>query len=242
MSNSYLTSASCQRDLTYASRLAIPLLPILLEANLDPNSWLGLIVSRWKCLDYSAKDEFSTLQPQVATKAIIKQIHGLASKNESNQVSRIKVKYDFESSSEDELSVKKDEVFELVKIEGDWLRVKSREDGKTGLIPSNYTLNFDGEDDFSESDFHFHELSSTEAEEYLEWAPEGSFLVCDAPKNEFPLQVWKELTHDRSHFSIQLVFFSIIYSSKPLKLFGKDAKRAVSCFASESKTSRINSC
>ena len=193
-------------------------------------------------LDYSAKDELSTVRPQVATKSIVKQINVLAQKSEKSQVSRVKVKYDFDGSREEELSVKKDEVFELESVEGDWLRVKSGEDGKTGLIPSNYTVNFDGEDEFVESDFHFHDLSPLEAEEYLEWAPEGSFLVCDAPKSQFPLQVWKGLG-----FSVQLhvytyVFvFSIICSSKPQKLFGKDPKRAASCSALELKTLRISS-
>ena len=41
LSSAYLNSASCEKELSYADKLNVPILPILLENDFDPNSWLG---------------------------------------------------------------------------------------------------------------------------------------------------------------------------------------------------------
>ena len=53
ISKSYGDSASCEKELVYADRLRIPMLPILIQSGYDPNSWVGLIITRWKYLDFT---------------------------------------------------------------------------------------------------------------------------------------------------------------------------------------------
>ena len=183
LSSAYLQSANCEKELSYADKLQIPMIPILLEPSFDANSWLGLIVSRWKYLDFTTVDS-----DRVPIDTIVRHINLLKQNGaKPDKKNMVKILYDFDATKPNELSVKAAEEYELVGDKTDWIWIKSGT--KEGLVPSNYVAYKDEGTKFVMSQYHFIDLTPEKADEYISWAPEGSFLICNATPLDFPIQV-----------------------------------------------------
>ena len=78
------------------------MIPILIESNFNANSWLGLVVTRWKYLTFSHSEDFM--------EDLQKHIKMLTHQEEKSYESKVvKVLYDFEASKPSEISVQANE-------------------------------------------------------------------------------------------------------------------------------------
>uniref|UniRef100_A0A8C1JII8 non-specific protein-tyrosine kinase n=1 Tax=Cyprinus carpio TaxID=7962 RepID=A0A8C1JII8_CYPCA len=85
--------------------------------------------------------------------------------------------YDYEARSEDDLSFRKGEKFQILNsTEGDWWEARSLTTGGTGYIPSNYVAPVDS---IQAEDWYFGKLGRKDAERQLlsNGNPRGTFLI-----------------------------------------------------------------
>uniref|UniRef100_A0A9J7ZVB7 non-specific protein-tyrosine kinase n=2 Tax=Cyprinus carpio TaxID=7962 RepID=A0A9J7ZVB7_CYPCA len=110
--------------------------------------------------------------------------------------------YDYEARSEDDLSFRKGEKFQILNsTEGDWWEARSLTTGGTGYIPSNYVAPVDS---IQAEDWYFGKLGRKDAERQLlsNGNPRESFLE--------EAQIMKKLRHDK------LVQLYAVVSEEPI--------------------------
>jgi len=72
--------------------------------------------------------------------------------------------------------------------QADWILIKGTNQN-TGKVPSNYVAYKNDEIKFVLNQFLFSDLDQEKAAEYISWAPDGAFLICNANPSNFPIQV-----------------------------------------------------
>ena len=179
ISKSYGDSASCEKELVYADRLRIPMLPILIQSGYDPNSWVGLIITRWKYLDFTNRVRLKTIQSSLN--------HLVKKKNpRPPEEIQLQVRCDFIGLTENnELSVSKGEMVILKHAEQNWFLVQNR-GGECGRIPKEYARDVTTNSKWSDDDFYFEDNAINELYECMEHASSGTFLVAKVSNSEYP--------------------------------------------------------
>ena len=179
ISKSYGDSASCEKELVYADRLRIPMLPILIQSGYDPNSWVGLIITRWKYLDFTNRVRLKTIQSSLN--------HLVKKKNpRPPEEIQLQVRCDFIGLAENnELSVSKGEMVILKHAEQNWFLVLNR-GGECGRIPKEYARDVTTNSKWSDDDFYFEDYAINELYECMENASSGTFLVSKVSNSEYP--------------------------------------------------------
>uniref|UniRef100_A0A9J8C6E7 non-specific protein-tyrosine kinase n=1 Tax=Cyprinus carpio carpio TaxID=630221 RepID=A0A9J8C6E7_CYPCA len=110
--------------------------------------------------------------------------------------------YDYEARTEDDLSFRKGEKFQIINsTEGDWWDARSLTTGGTGYIPSNYVAPVDS---IQAEDWYFGKLGRKDAERQL--------LSTGNPRESFleEAQIMKKLRHDK------LVQLYAVVSEEPI--------------------------
>ncbi|XP_051510763.1 tyrosine-protein kinase Fyn-like isoform X3 [Myxocyprinus asiaticus] len=116
--------------------------------------------------------------------------------------------YDYEARSEDDLSFRKGERFQIINSsEGDWWDVRSLTTGGTGYIPSNYVAPMDS---IQAEDWYFGKLGRKDAERQLlsTGNPRGTYLIreSETTKGAFSLSIrdWDDVKGDHvKHYKIR---------------------------------------
>ncbi|KAG9336151.1 hypothetical protein JZ751_002498, partial [Albula glossodonta] len=116
--------------------------------------------------------------------------------------------YDYEARTEDDLSFRKGEKFQILNnIEGDWWEARSLTTGGTGYIPSNYVAPVDS---IQAEDWYFGKLGRKDAERQLlsTGNPRGTFLIreSETTKGAFSLSIrdWDDIKGDHvKHYKIR---------------------------------------
>uniref|UniRef100_A0A672Q3M3 Tyrosine-protein kinase n=1 Tax=Sinocyclocheilus grahami TaxID=75366 RepID=A0A672Q3M3_SINGR len=116
--------------------------------------------------------------------------------------------YDYEARSEDDLSFRKGEKFQILNsTEGDWWEARSLTTGGTGYIPSNYVAPVDS---IQAEDWYFGKLGRKDAERQLlsNGNPRGTFLIreSETTKGAYSLSIqdWDETKGDHvKHYKIR---------------------------------------
>uniref|UniRef100_A0A671UVB7 non-specific protein-tyrosine kinase n=1 Tax=Sparus aurata TaxID=8175 RepID=A0A671UVB7_SPAAU len=112
--------------------------------------------------------------------------------------------YDYEARTEDDLSFKKGERFQIINsTEGDWWDARSLTTGGSGYIPSNYVAPVDS---IQAEDWYFGKLGRKDAERQLlsTGNPRGTYLIREKA------QIMKKLRHDK------LVQLYAVVSEEPI--------------------------
>ncbi|XP_059355122.1 tyrosine-protein kinase fynb isoform X3 [Carassius carassius] len=116
--------------------------------------------------------------------------------------------YDYEARSEDDLSFRKGEKFQIINsTEGDWWDARSLTTGGTGYIPSNYVAPVDS---IQAEDWYFGKLGRKDAERQLlsTGNPRGTYLIreSETTKGAFSLSIrdWDDVKGDHvKHYKIR---------------------------------------
>ncbi|XP_061609824.1 tyrosine-protein kinase Fyn isoform X1 [Phyllopteryx taeniolatus] len=116
--------------------------------------------------------------------------------------------YDYEARTEDDLSFRKGERFQIINsTEGDWWDARSLTTGGSGYIPSNYVAPVDS---IQAEDWYFGKLGRKEAERQLlsTGNPRGTFLIreSETTKGAFSLSIrdWDDAKGDHvKHYKIR---------------------------------------
>ncbi|XP_018599219.1 tyrosine-protein kinase fynb isoform X1 [Scleropages formosus] len=116
--------------------------------------------------------------------------------------------YDYEARTEDDLSFRKGERFQILNsTEGDWWEAHSLTTGGTGYIPSNYVAPVDS---IQAEDWYFGKLGRKDAERQLlsNGNPRGTFLIreSETTKGAFSLSIrdWDEVKGEHvKHYKIR---------------------------------------
>ncbi|XP_019740578.1 tyrosine-protein kinase Fyn isoform X1 [Hippocampus comes] len=116
--------------------------------------------------------------------------------------------YDYEARSEDDLSFRKGERFQIINsTEGDWWDARSLTTGGSGYIPSNYVAPVDS---IQAEDWYFGKLGRKEAERQLlsTGNPRGTYLIreSETTKGAFSLSIrdWDDVKGDHvKHYKIR---------------------------------------
>ncbi|XP_061750104.1 tyrosine-protein kinase Fyn-like isoform X2 [Nerophis ophidion] len=116
--------------------------------------------------------------------------------------------YDYEARTEDDLSFRKGERFQIINsTEEDWWDARSLTTGDSGYVPSNYVAPVDS---IQAEDWYFGKLSRKEAERQLlsTGNPRGSYLIreSETTKGAFSLSIrdWDEVKGDHvKHYKIR---------------------------------------
>uniref|UniRef100_A0A667XBN1 Tyrosine-protein kinase n=1 Tax=Myripristis murdjan TaxID=586833 RepID=A0A667XBN1_9TELE len=116
--------------------------------------------------------------------------------------------YDYEARTEDDLSFRKGEKFQILNsTEGDWWEARSLTTGGTGYIPSNYVAPVDS---IQAEDWYFGKLGRKDAERQLlsNGNPRGTFLIreSETTKGAFSLSIqdWDDVKGDHvKHYKIR---------------------------------------
>ncbi|XP_056336742.1 tyrosine-protein kinase fynb isoform X2 [Danio aesculapii] len=116
--------------------------------------------------------------------------------------------YDYEARTEDDLSFRKGEKFQIINsTEGDWWDARSLTTGGTGYIPSNYVAPVDS---IQAEDWYFGKLGRKDAERQLlsTGNPRGTFLIreSETTKGAFSLSIrdWDDVKGDHvKHYKIR---------------------------------------
>ena len=179
ISKSYGDSASCEKELVYADRLRIPMLPILIQSGYDPNSWVGLIITRWKYLDFTNRVRLKLIPSS------LKQLARKKSPKPPEEI-RLQVRCDFIGLAENnELSVSKGEMVILKHAEQNWYLVQNR-GGTSGRIPKEYAKDVTTTSKWNDCDFYFEDYEIDELYECMEHTSSGTFLVSKISNTEYP--------------------------------------------------------
>uniref|UniRef100_A0A3Q0RSH4 Tyrosine-protein kinase n=1 Tax=Amphilophus citrinellus TaxID=61819 RepID=A0A3Q0RSH4_AMPCI len=116
--------------------------------------------------------------------------------------------YDYEARTEDDLSFKKGERFQIINsTEGDWWDARSLTTGGSGYIPSNYVAPVDS---IQAEDWYFGKLGRKDAERQLlsTGNPRGTYLIreSETTKGAFSLSIrdWDDVKGDHvKHYKIR---------------------------------------
>ncbi|XP_054618661.1 tyrosine-protein kinase Fyn isoform X3 [Dunckerocampus dactyliophorus] len=116
--------------------------------------------------------------------------------------------YDYEARTEDDLSFRKGERFQIINsTEGDWWDARSLTTGGSGYIPSNYVAPVDS---IQAEDWYFGKLGRKEAERQLlsTGNPRGTYLIreSETTKGAFSLSIrdWDDVKGDHvKHYKIR---------------------------------------
>uniref|UniRef100_A0A3P9ACM7 Tyrosine-protein kinase n=1 Tax=Esox lucius TaxID=8010 RepID=A0A3P9ACM7_ESOLU len=116
--------------------------------------------------------------------------------------------YDYEARTEDDLSFRKGEKFQIINsTEGDWWDARSLTTGGNGYIPSNYVAPVDS---IQAEDWYFGKLGRKDAERQLLFTgnPRGTFLIreSETTKGAFSLSIrdWDDVKGDHvKHYKIR---------------------------------------
>ncbi|XP_077408426.1 tyrosine-protein kinase fynb isoform X3 [Vanacampus margaritifer] len=116
--------------------------------------------------------------------------------------------YDYEARTEDDLSFRKGERFQIINsTEGDWWDARSLNTGGSGYIPSNYVAPVDS---IQAEDWYFGKLGRKEAERQLlsTGNPRGTYLIreSETTKGAFSLSIrdWDDVKGDHvKHYKIR---------------------------------------
>uniref|UniRef100_A0A3B4D044 Tyrosine-protein kinase n=1 Tax=Pygocentrus nattereri TaxID=42514 RepID=A0A3B4D044_PYGNA len=116
--------------------------------------------------------------------------------------------YDYEARTEDDLSFRKGEKFQILNsTEGDWWEARSLTTGGTGYIPSNYVAPVDS---IQAEDWYFGKLGRKDAERQLlsNGNPRGTFLIreSETTKGAYSLSIqdWDDIKGDHvKHYKIR---------------------------------------
>ncbi|XP_031437055.1 tyrosine-protein kinase fynb isoform X2 [Clupea harengus] len=116
--------------------------------------------------------------------------------------------YDYEARTEDDLSFRKGEKFQIINsTEGDWWDARSLTTGGTGYIPSNYVAPVDS---IQAEDWYFGKLGRKDAERQLLSVgnPRGTYLIreSETTKGAFSLSIrdWDDVKGDHvKHYKIR---------------------------------------
>ncbi|XP_033873871.1 tyrosine-protein kinase Fyn isoform X3 [Acipenser ruthenus] len=116
--------------------------------------------------------------------------------------------YDYEARTEDDLSFRKGEKFQILNsTEGDWWEARSLTTGGTGYIPSNYVAPVDS---IQAEEWYFGKLGRKDAERQLlsSGNPRGTFLIreSETTKGAFSLSIrdWDDIKGDHvKHYKIR---------------------------------------
>lgn len=116
--------------------------------------------------------------------------------------------YDYEARTEDDLSFRKGEKFQIINsAEGDWWDARSLTTGGTGYIPSNYVAPVDS---IQAEDWYFGKLGRKDAERQLlsTGNPRGTYLIreSETTKGAFSLSIrdWDDVKGDHvKHYKIR---------------------------------------
>ncbi|XP_028809355.1 tyrosine-protein kinase fynb isoform X3 [Denticeps clupeoides] len=116
--------------------------------------------------------------------------------------------YDYEARTEDDLSFRKGEKFQIINsTEGDWWDARSLTTGGTGYIPSNYVAPVDS---IQAEDWYFGKLGRKDAERQLlsTGNPRGTYLIreSETTKGAFSLSIrdWDDIKGDHvKHYKIR---------------------------------------
>uniref|UniRef100_A0A8C9VZ37 Tyrosine-protein kinase n=1 Tax=Scleropages formosus TaxID=113540 RepID=A0A8C9VZ37_SCLFO len=116
--------------------------------------------------------------------------------------------YDYEARTEDDLSFRKGEKFQILNsTEGDWWEARSLTTCGTGYIPSNYVAPVDS---IQAEDWYFGKLGRKDAERQLlsNGNPRGTFLIreSETTKGAFSLSIrdWDDIKGDHvKHYKIR---------------------------------------
>ncbi|XP_033931586.1 tyrosine-protein kinase fynb isoform X3 [Pseudochaenichthys georgianus] len=116
--------------------------------------------------------------------------------------------YDYEARSEDDLSFRKGERFQIINsTEGDWWDARSLTSGGSGYIPSNYVAPVDS---IQAEDWYFGKLGRKDAERQLlsTGNPRGTYLIreSETTKGAFSLSIrdWDDVKGDHvKHYKIR---------------------------------------
>ncbi|XP_067273522.1 tyrosine-protein kinase fynb isoform X1 [Pseudorasbora parva] len=116
--------------------------------------------------------------------------------------------YDYEARTEDDLSFRKGEKFQIINsTEGDWWDARSLTTGGTGYIPSNYVAPVDS---IQAEDWYFGKLGRKDAERQLlsTGNPRGTYLIreSETTKGAFSLSIrdWDDVKGDHvKHYKIR---------------------------------------
>ncbi|MBN3287159.1 FYNA kinase, partial [Polyodon spathula] len=116
--------------------------------------------------------------------------------------------YDYEARTEDDLSFRKGEKFQILNsTEGDWWEARSLTTGGTGYIPSNYVAPVDS---IQAEEWYFGKLGRKDAERQLlsSGNPRGTFLIreSETTKGAFSLSIrdWDDTKGDHvKHYKIR---------------------------------------
>uniref|UniRef100_A0AAZ3PSQ7 Tyrosine-protein kinase n=1 Tax=Oncorhynchus tshawytscha TaxID=74940 RepID=A0AAZ3PSQ7_ONCTS len=116
--------------------------------------------------------------------------------------------YDYEARTEDDLSFRKGERFQIINsTEGDWWDARSLTTGGNGYIPSNYVAPVDS---IQAEDWYFGKLGRKDAERQLLFTgnPRGTYLIreSETTKGAFSLSIrdWDDVKGDHvKHYKIR---------------------------------------
>lgn len=116
--------------------------------------------------------------------------------------------YDYEARTEDDLSFRKGERFQILNsTEGDWWEARSLTTGGTGYIPSNYVAPVDS---IQAEDWYFGKLGRKDAERQLlsNGNARGTFLIreSETTKGAYSLSIqdWDDIKGDHvKHYKIR---------------------------------------
>ncbi|KAM4633711.1 tyrosine-protein kinase fynb isoform 3-T5 [Polymixia lowei] len=116
--------------------------------------------------------------------------------------------YDYEARTEDDLSFRKGEKFQIINsTEGDWWDARSLTTGGNGYIPSNYVAPVDS---IQAEDWYFGKLGRKDAERQLlsTGNPRGTYLIreSETTKGAFSLSIrdWDDVKGDHvKHYKIR---------------------------------------
>ncbi|KAM9551683.1 tyrosine-protein kinase Fyn isoform 2-T4 [Salvelinus alpinus] len=116
--------------------------------------------------------------------------------------------YDYEARTEDDLSFRKGEKFQIINsTEGDWWDARSLTTGGNGYIPSNYVAPVDS---IQAEDWYFGKLGRKDAERQLLFTgnPRGTYLIreSETTKGAFSLSIrdWDDVKGDHvKHYKIR---------------------------------------
>uniref|UniRef100_H2S7D5 Tyrosine-protein kinase n=1 Tax=Takifugu rubripes TaxID=31033 RepID=H2S7D5_TAKRU len=116
--------------------------------------------------------------------------------------------YDYEARTEDDLSFRKGEKFQIINSsEGDWWEARSLTTGGNGYIPSNYVAPVDS---IQAEDWYFGKLGRKDAERQLLSTsnPRGTYLIreSETTKGAFSLSIrdWDDMKGDHvKHYKIR---------------------------------------
>ncbi|TRY67999.1 hypothetical protein DNTS_007248 [Danionella cerebrum] len=136
-------------------------------------------------------------------------LHGTLRTRGGTGVTLFVALYDYEARTEDDLSFRKGEKFQIINsTEGDWWDARSLTTGRTGYIPSNYVAPVDS---IQAEDWYFGKLGRKDAERLLLSTPNnprGTYLIreSETTKGAFSLSIrdWDDVKGDHvKHYKIR---------------------------------------